>query len=95
MEVETNSKNGNFDLNDLRGAAANVDTPKNGGSGDDDLSALAELVPDLKNRKTSLEHSGGVAVEDQHSAEGQELKHIDSNVAAKTAMKDRATEDKK
>ena len=87
MEVQTENKNDKFDLNDLRGAAANADTPKNGGEMDDDLNALAELVPDLKNRKTSLEHSGGVAMEDQNSPEGQELKHVDSTVAAKMTAK--------
>ena len=68
-----------FDLNDLRGAAANVDTPnKVGNDADDDLDALAELVPDLKNRKG--------ATEDPNPVEGQELKHVDSNVAGKIAI---------
>jgi hypothetical protein len=49
----------NFDLNNLRGAAANVDEKnleKN--ESDDDLNALSELVPDLKNRKSSMDHGG-------------------------------------
>jgi hypothetical protein len=85
MQMQTENQNNKFDLNDLRGAIATVETPKNGEEVDDDLDALAELVPDLKNRKTSMGHSGGLAVEDQNSPEGQELKHVDSIAAAKIA----------
>lgn len=70
-----------FDLNDLRGASANIDeNAANGGNDtDDDLTALAELVPDLKSRKTSIEHTG-MTMEDHDPDAGQELKAMDSNL---------------
>lgn len=70
-----------FDLNDLRGASAKLDdNAANGENGtDDDLNALAELVPDLKNRKTSVEHTG-MTMEDHDPATGADLKAMDSNL---------------
>lgn len=65
----------NFDLNELRGSAAANHEKGNNGEPDDDLNALAELVPDLKNRKTPS--STALAVEDASSPEGQELKHVE------------------
>ncbi|KAL3923812.1 MAG: hypothetical protein SGILL_001428 [Bacillariaceae sp.] len=78
-----------FDLSDLRGAAANVDTPNKGGNDtDDDLNALAELVPDLKNRKGTGD--------DHDVTEEQDLKHADSNnVAGKIAIATKAENEKK
>lgn len=74
---------GNFDINELRGAAAQVeDTIMPNNSADDDLNALSELVPDLKNRKNSLEHAG-MSMEDNKDAlpaGADELKPVDSNV---------------
>lgn len=59
----------NFDLSNLRGAAVHIDESKQGpdDSGDDDLMALAELVPDLRNRKNSLEntHNNGMTLGDE------------------------------
>jgi hypothetical protein len=58
---ENQAESDNFDLSKLRGATPQADESKpkeaaNEDSNDDDLEALAELVPDLKNRKNSLEH---------------------------------------
>jgi hypothetical protein len=60
---ENKAESDNFDLSKLRGATAQVDESKpkepaanEDSNNDDDLEALAELVPDLKNRKNSLEH---------------------------------------
>lgn len=59
---------GNFDLSALRGATPDdAAAPKNDDktSNEDDLNALAELVPDVKNRKSTLEHEqhNGMTVE--------------------------------
>jgi hypothetical protein len=58
-EADAKDGDANFDLSKLRGATPEEATPKDDGNAsndDDDLDALSELVPDLKNRKTSLEH---------------------------------------
>jgi hypothetical protein len=70
--METMTENNKFDLNELRGSAANLDNP-NVGEPDDDLNALSELVPHLKNRNTT-----SIAIEDASSPEGQELKHVEA-----------------
>mmetsp|Transcript_4957 Transcript_4957/g.7768 ORF Transcript_4957/g.7768 Transcript_4957/m.7768 type:complete len:396 (+) Transcript_4957:208-1395(+) len=77
-DIENNNdSHPKFDLNDLRGAAANVDDKAMGGNdADDDLNALSELVPDLKNRRSSMENAGQTP-----AAENQDLRQIDSNVA--------------
>jgi hypothetical protein len=57
----------NFDLSELRGTAATLENKGiAGGNEDDDLNALSELVPDLKNRKRcpSMEHNSGMTMED-------------------------------
>jgi hypothetical protein len=66
------AENTNFDLNELRGSSANIDNP-NADEPDDDLNALSELVPHLKNRNTTT----SIVVEDTSSPEGQELKHVE------------------
>lgn len=70
--VKTNIMNGdkdNFDLSDLRGTAATFENKVMGKTEDDDLNALAELVPDLKSRNPNMEPAGmtmdGQAVQDQ------------------------------
>jgi len=68
----------NFDLSELRGTAASFENKVAGKSADDDLNALSELVPDLKNRKTSMEHTG-MSMEDQASPQvGEQGVEIDS-----------------
>ena len=68
MTVPAGDKD-NFDLSDLRGTAATFENKVMGKSEDDDLNALAELVPDLKNRNPNMEPAGmtmdGQAVQDQ------------------------------
>jgi len=61
----------NFDLSELRGTAASFENKVMGKSEDDDLNALSELVPDLKNRKTTMEPTG-MTIEDQASPEEEE-----------------------
>jgi len=65
----------NFDLSELRGTAATLENKGIGGNEDDDLNALSELVPDLKNRKTSSMEHTGMTMEDQGSpaTEGEEV----------------------
>jgi len=58
----------NFDLSDLRGTAASFESKVMGKNEDDDLNALAELVPDLKNRKTTMEPAG-MTMDDKASPE--------------------------
>jgi hypothetical protein len=89
--MATTAERNNFDLNDLRGSSgANIDKGNDGGT-DDDLSALAELVPDLKNRNTAI------AVEDSSSPEGQELKHVEATTGGMhiTTTKSPRAEDQK
>jgi hypothetical protein len=85
----------NFDLSNLRGAAAHIGDSKQcpDDSGDDDLNALAELVPDVRTRKNSLEHthSNGMTMGEDHlplggglddgphlKATGDPINHVDS-----------------
>ncbi|KAG7338376.1 hypothetical protein IV203_009241 [Nitzschia inconspicua] len=63
----------NFDLNELRGSSGAVVDKLNHDEPDDDLNALSELVPHLKSRKTPI------AIEDDSSPEGQELKHVEAS----------------
>lgn len=63
--MASSDKKDNFDLSELRGTAATLENKGIGGNEDDDLNALSELVPDLKNRKTSMEHHTGMTMEDQ------------------------------
>jgi len=70
MTVKGDEKD-NFDLSDLRGTAASFENKIMGKSEDDDLNALAELVPDLKNRKTTMEPTA-MTMEDQPSPEVEE-----------------------
>jgi len=65
----------NFDFSELRGTAATLENKGIGGNEDDDLNALSELVPDLKNRKTSSMEHTGMTMEDQGSppTEGEEV----------------------
>jgi len=67
MTVKGDEKD-NFDLSDLRGTAASFENKVIGKSEDDDLNALSELVPDLKNRKTTMEPTV-MTMEDQASPE--------------------------
>ena len=64
-----NGDKDNFDLSDLRGTAATFENKVMEKTEDDDLNALAELVPDLKSRNPNMEPAGmtmdGQAVQDQ------------------------------
>lgn len=63
------------DLSDLRGTQATFENKVMGRNEDDDLNALAELVPDLKSRKNE---PTGMMMEDQPSAgEGVEIETPD------------------
>jgi len=66
----------NFDLSELRGTAASFENKVMGKSEDDDLNALSELVPDLKNRKTTMEPTG-MTIEDQASPEEEEEEGVE------------------
>lgn len=57
MTIQADGKD-NYDLSDLRGTAATFENKVMGKSEDDDLNALAELVPDLKHRKPNMEPAG-------------------------------------
>lgn len=70
MTVKGDEKD-NFDLSDLRGTAASFENKAMGKSEDDDLNALSELVPDLKNRKTTMEPAV-MTMEDQVSPKVEE-----------------------
>jgi len=70
MTIQGEEKD-NFDLSELRGTAASFENKVMGKSEDDDLNALSELVPDLKNRKTTMEPTG-MTMEDQASPEVEE-----------------------
>ena len=48
----------NVDLSQLRGRKATEEQENADAGSDDDLNALAEIVPDLKSRKNSIEHTG-------------------------------------
>lgn len=65
MTIKGNERD-NFDLSELRGTTASFENKIMGKSEDDDLNALSELVPDLKNRKTNMEPAG-MTMEDQES----------------------------
>ena len=76
----------NFDLSELRGTAASFENKVAGKSADDDLNALSELVPDLKNRKTSMEHTG-MSMEDQASPQvGEQGVEVDSPQVAQQSQ---------
>jgi hypothetical protein len=67
MTIVDDDEKDNFDLSELRGTAATLENKGiAGGNEDDDLNALSELVPDLKNRKRcpSMEHNSGMTMED-------------------------------
>jgi len=70
MTIKGDEKD-NFDLSELRGTPASFENKVMGKSEDDDLNALSELVPDLKNRKTTMEPTG-MTMEDQSSPEVEE-----------------------
>jgi hypothetical protein len=76
-EADAKEGDDNFDLSKLRGATPEEATPKdvgNASNDDDDLEALAELVPDLKHRKSSLEHkqhNGMTVGEEQQLPSGE------------------------
>lgn len=57
MTMQAGDKD-NLDLSGLRGTAANFENKVMGKNDDDDLNALAELVPDLKNRNPTMEPKG-------------------------------------
>ena len=63
MTIQADDKD-NIDLSELRGVAAAFEAKVMGKTEDDDLNALSELVPDLKNRNTTME-STGMTMEDQ------------------------------
>jgi hypothetical protein len=67
MAAVIDDEKDNFDLSELRGTAATLENKGiAGGNEDDDLNALSELVPDLKNRKRcpSMEHNSVMTMED-------------------------------
>ena len=67
MTIVDDDEKDNFDLSELRGTAATLENKGiAGGNEDDDLNALSELVPDLKNRKRcpSMEHNSVMTMED-------------------------------
>ena len=66
----------NFDLSELRGTAATLENKGMGGV-DDDLNALSELVPDLKNRKASPTEHVGMTMEEASSPAVAELEVIE------------------
>jgi len=70
----------NFDLSELRGTAATLENKGMGGV-DDDLNALSELVPDLKNRKASPTEHVGMTMEEASSpaAAALEVVEIDTD----------------
>lgn len=72
----------NFDLSELRGTAATFENKVMGKNEDDDLNALAELVPDLKNRKTTSMEPGGMIMEDQPPAPGEEGVELEAHDGA-------------
>ena len=87
MTVKGDEKD-NFDLSDLRGTAASFENKVMGKSEDDDLNALSELVPDLKNRKTTMEPTV-MTMEDQASPEVDEGVEIETpNIAQQGLTKD-------
>ena len=66
----------NFDLSELRGTAATLENKGMGGV-DDDLNALSELVPDLKNRKASPTEHVGMTMEEASSPAVAELEEVE------------------
>jgi len=66
----------NFDLSELRGTAATLENKGMGGV-DDDLNALSELVPDLKNRKASPTEHVGMTMEEASSPAVAELEVVE------------------
>jgi hypothetical protein len=67
MAAVIDDEKDNFDLSELRGTAATLENKGiAGGNEDDDLNALSELVPDLKNRRRcpSMEHNSVMTMED-------------------------------
>jgi len=95
MTIQANERD-NFDLSELRGTTASFENKIMGKSEDDDLNALSELVPDLKNRKTNMEPAG-MTMEDQetHALEevvldedGVEIKSPDAQQPQQTQAAD-------
>mmetsp|Transcript_18364 Transcript_18364/g.38574 ORF Transcript_18364/g.38574 Transcript_18364/m.38574 type:complete len:136 (+) Transcript_18364:134-541(+) len=65
-----------FDLTQLRGTSTTFEGKVMGRNEDDDLTALSELVPDVKNRK---HESTGMVIEDQASG-GEGVENETPNV---------------
>ena len=76
MTIGGGDEQDNFDLSELRGTAATLENKGMGGV-DDDLNALSELVPDLKNRKASPTEHVGMTMEEASSPAVAELEVIE------------------
>ena len=76
MTIGDGDEQDNFDLSELRGTAATLENKGMGGV-DDDLNALSELVPDLKNRKASPTEHVGMTMEEASSPAVAELEVIE------------------
>ncbi len=81
MTIQADDKD-NIDLSELRGTAASFENKMMGKVEDDDLNALSELVPDLKNRNTTME-ANGMAMEDPALPQVQEGVGIETPNPAK------------
>mmetsp|Transcript_2068 Transcript_2068/g.4472 ORF Transcript_2068/g.4472 Transcript_2068/m.4472 type:complete len:381 (-) Transcript_2068:182-1324(-) len=62
----------NIDLSELRGTSATFENKIMGKNDDDDLNALAEIVPDLKNRNSNSIEPKGMTMNDQVSQGAEE-----------------------
>lgn len=76
MTIGDGDEQDNFDLSELRGTAATLENKGMGGV-DDDLNALSELVPDLKNRKASPTEHVGMTMEEASSPAVAELEVVE------------------
>ena len=76
MTIGGGDEQDNFDLSELRGTAATLENKGMGGV-DDDLNALSELVPDLKNRKASPTEHVGMTMEEASSPAVAELEVVE------------------
>ena len=76
MAIGGGDEQDNFDLSELRGTAATLENKGMGGV-DDDLNALSELVPDLKNRKASPTEHVGMTMEEASSPAVAELEVVE------------------
>jgi hypothetical protein len=82
MTIKANERD-SFDLSELRGTTATFENKIMGKSEDDDLNALSELVPDLKNRNTNMEPAG-MTMEGQESHALEEVVLNQDGIEIKT-----------